>query len=191
MSISEYFEWFILCIPYKVYGWGVFAFLLVLVLMMLWKGIGRGIRYATAFLLAEFTALLLYFTVFLHRAERGGQMVLTPFWRYRSIHQGTKILIQEHVMNIAVFIPIGIMLGIIMREVVWWKVILVGMGISMSIELLQLILMRGCCETDDVIHNTLGCLVGYGIVRVLRNENGNDNVNENEYTKNDNEIYGK
>lgn len=68
-------------------------------------------------------------------------------------------------MNIAVFIPIGMMLGIIMREVVWWKAILVGMGISMSIELLQLILMRGCCETDDVIHNSLGCLVGYGVVK--------------------------
>ena len=165
MSISEYLEWFILYIPYKIYGWGVFAFLLVVALMMAWKGVGRGFRYATAFLLAEYTALLLYFTVFLHRSEGVRQMVLTPFWSYRAIHQGTKILIQEHAMNIAVFIPIGMMLGIIMREVVWWKVILVGMGISMSIELLQLILMRGCCETDDVIHNTLGCLVGYGVVK--------------------------
>ena len=163
MSISEYFEWFILYIPYEIYGWGVFAFLLVLVLMMLWKGIGRGIRYASAFLLAEYTALLLYFTVFLHRDHGVRQVKLTPFWSYSAIFQGSKVLIHEHVMNIAVFIPIGIMLGIIMREVVWWKVILVGMSISMSIELLQLILMRGCCETNDVIHNTLGCLVGYWV----------------------------
>ena len=69
-------------------------------------------------------------------------------------------------MNIAVFIPIGMMLGIILREVVWWKAIFVGMGISMTIELLQLILMRGCCETDDVIHNTLGCLVGYCVTQI-------------------------
>ena len=73
MSISEYLEWFILYIPYKIYGWGVFAFLLVLVLMMVWKGVGRGFRYATAFLLAEYTALLLYFTVFLHRSEEIGR----------------------------------------------------------------------------------------------------------------------
>ena len=165
MSISEYLEWFVLYIPYQVYGWGLFAFMLVLVLMMVWKGVGRGIRYAMAFLLAEYTALLLYFTVFLHRSEGVRQMVLMPFWSYRAIHQGTKILIQEHAMNIAVFIPIGMMLGVIMREVVWWKVILVGMGISVSIELLQLVLMRGCCETDDVIHNTLGCLMGYGVVK--------------------------
>ena len=161
MSISEYLEWFILYIPYQIYGWGLFVFLVVLALMVVWKGVGRGVRYAMAFLLAEYTTLLFYFTVFLHRSEGVRQMVLMPFWSYRAIHQGTKILIQEHAMNIAVFIPIGMMLGVIMREVVWWKAILVGMGISMTIELLQLILMRGCCETDDVIHNTLGCLMGY------------------------------
>ena len=161
MSIQEYFEWYVLYIPGAVYCLGLVAFLMVLLLFWWRKGKKKGIRYATAFLLAEYTALLLYFTVFLHRSEGVRQMVLTPFWSYRAIHQGTRILIQEHAMNIAVFIPIGMMLAIVMREVVWWKAILVGMGISMSIELLQLILMRGCCETDDVIHNTLGCLVGY------------------------------
>ena len=90
MSFSEYLEWFILYIPYKIYGWGVFAFLLVVALMMAWKGVGRGFRYATAFLLAEYTALLLYFTVFLHRSEGVRQMMLTPFWSYRAIHQGTR-----------------------------------------------------------------------------------------------------
>lgn len=32
-------------------------------------------------------------------------------------------------------------------------------------EMLQLILMRGCCEKGDAIHNSLGRLVGYGVIQ--------------------------
>lgn len=65
-------------------------FLLVVALMMVWKGVGRGFRYATAFLLAEYTALLLYFTVFLHRSEGVRQMVLTPFLELSCHPPGNK-----------------------------------------------------------------------------------------------------
>lgn len=37
-------------------------------------------------------------------------------------------------------------------------------GISFFIEILQLILCKGLCEVDDVMHKTLGCLIGYGVV---------------------------
>ena len=47
MRIAEYFEWYILYIPASVYGWGLVAFLGVLLLMMLWKGVARGVRYAS------------------------------------------------------------------------------------------------------------------------------------------------
>ena len=42
-----------------------------------------------------------------------------------------------------------------------WKVgLLIGIGISFSIELLQLVLCRGLFEFDDIIHNSLGFLIG-------------------------------
>ena len=78
------------------------------------------------------------------------------------------MLLHEVVMNVAVFVPIGVLLGQIFKGMVWWKVLIPGVCVSVIIELLQLILMRGLCETDDVLHNTLGCLIGIGIVQSTR-----------------------
>ena len=48
-----------------------------------------------------------------------------------------------------------------------YRVMAVGAGISVMIELLQLIFKRGLCEVDDVIHNVLGTLIGYGIAKII------------------------
>jgi glycopeptide antibiotics resistance protein len=46
----------------------------------------------------------------------------------------------------------------------WLKVLIFSFALSMSIEIMQLVLRRGLCEFDDVFHNTLGCLLGYWAV---------------------------
>jgi glycopeptide antibiotics resistance protein len=163
MSIAEYFEWYILYIPASVYGWGLVAFLGVLLLMMLWKGVGKGIRYASAFLLAEYFALLQYFTVFIRPESKERELQLIPFWSYVEIWNDSRVLIEEHLMNIMVFIPIGFLLAVVMKGVSWWKVLLTGTCLSVCVEVLQYAMMRGLCETDDVIHNTLGCLIGMSV----------------------------
>ena len=40
--------------------------------------------------------------------------------------------------------------------------------ISASIETLQFFLKRGFAEVDDVMYNTLGCLIGCGIYSLTR-----------------------
>ena len=45
---------------------------------------------------------------------------------------------------------------------VLWNAIKIGFGISLFIEVTQLISRRGICNIDDVIHNTLGCAIGFG-----------------------------
>ena len=167
MSITDYLEWYILYIPHDVYLWGVVAFLVVLFLFAIWKRF-QGVRYALAFLLVEYIALLMYFTVFCRRATGIHEWKLIPLWSYRAIDQGITVLLHEVVMNVAVFVPIGVLLGQIFKDMVWWKVLIPGVCVSVIIELLQLILMRGLCETDDVLHNTLGCLIGIGIVQSTR-----------------------
>ena len=47
----------------------------------------------------------------------------------------------------------------------WWKALLVSCGISVTIEALQFLFMRGFSEVDDVMHNTLGCLIGWFMVK--------------------------
>ena len=72
-------------------------------------------------------------------------------------------------MNVVVFIPIGILLGLLLRVKGSWLIpLIVGMGISVSIETMQYFFHRGFAETDDVVHNTLGCMIGYILVKGYR-----------------------
>jgi glycopeptide antibiotics resistance protein len=46
--------------------------------------------------------------------------------------------------------------------------LLFGLGISVSIETLQFFLKRGFAEVDDVMHNIAGCVIGYGVYKLVR-----------------------
>lgn len=45
----------------------------------------------------------------------------------------------------------------------WWQVLFAGVALSLSIELSQFVLARGFAEFDDIFHNLIGCMCGYGI----------------------------
>ena len=63
--------------------------------------------------------------------------------------------------------PIGFVAGFVFASKRWWKVILFGFGISVSIEAMQFFFKKGFAEFDDVMHNTLGCLLGYLLFLVV------------------------
>ena len=73
----------------------------------------------------------------------------------------------DMVMNIAIFMPVGFLLGMAFHAVRWWHTMIIGGGISLSIELLQYFTNRGVSELDDVFHNTLGCLIGFCVYRMF------------------------
>ena len=66
--------------------------------------------------------------------------------------------------NIIMFVPVGVLVGWIWR----WRGLWVAAGLSVGIEILQLITARGLCEFDDVIHNMVGAAIGVGIVMIGR-----------------------
>ena len=66
--------------------------------------------------------------------------------------------------NIAMFIPSGIVLPICFKRLNGFgKVVLAGFLSSLCIEVLQLPFAVRCSDVDDLILNTAGCAVGYGI----------------------------
>lgn len=64
-------------------------------------------------------------------------------------------------MNVLVFIPAGVLLSIVFKK--WYVALPIGVFLSVTVEMLQLLLAKGYCEIDDVIHNSLGCLLGIGL----------------------------
>lgn len=71
--------------------------------------------------------------------------------------------------NIVMFIPSGIMLPIIYKHLnSFAKVILAGSGISLCIEILQLPFRVRASDVDDLILNTIGVMLGYGIYILIQ-----------------------
>jgi glycopeptide antibiotics resistance protein len=66
--------------------------------------------------------------------------------------------------NVIMFLPVGVLAGNIWH----WKGLWVAAGLSVFIEILQLITARGLCEFDDVFHNMIGAAIGIGIVMIGR-----------------------
>ena len=71
--------------------------------------------------------------------------------------------------NVAMFIPSGIILPIIYKRLdTFVKVLLAGGGISLCIEIIQLPFTVSATDIDDLILNTVGVIVGYGIYALIR-----------------------
>ena len=108
-----------------------------------------------------------YKTVFSRIAREKYRYDFHPFWSYKAIMNGREELIKEHFFNISMFIPIGIMLWYCFERKKWWIPLLFGSTLSLSIEVMQFFLKKGFAEFDDVMHNTLGCVIGYGIYKMV------------------------
>lgn len=71
---------------------------------------------------------------------------------------------EQILTNVIMFVPVGVLAGLILR----WKGLWAVAGLSIFIEILQLITARGLCEFDDVIHNCVGAAIGVGFVMIGR-----------------------
>nr|WP_122013080.1 VanZ family protein [Maliibacterium massiliense] len=70
--------------------------------------------------------------------------------------------------NVAMFAPLGLLLPLLYaRATPLWRTALWGMLASLCIEVCQLFCARGA-DVDDVLLNTLGALLGYGLYAMAR-----------------------
>ena len=102
-------------------------------------------------------------TLLFRECSENMQYQFFPFWSYDELYNK---IIAQLILNVLMFVPIGFLLGTIMKEIRWMQVMEIGCLLSAAIEILQLLTRRGVCNIDDVIHNTIGCVIGYGIFRL-------------------------
>ena len=155
-------------IPQEMYEGLLSIFCVGTVLLLVWKGFKIGLRYSVALLLIEYIFLIFCSTVFFRTTSELRKYDIHPFWSYQAIQDGREDLLAENIMNVVVFIPVGLLLSIPFKQVTWWKALLIGCGISAVIEALQFFFLRGFSELDDVMHNTVGCMVGWFMVKGTR-----------------------
>lgn len=98
-----------------------------------------------------------------------------PFWLnlmpfvYLFDYPELKDALLNLIGNVAMFIPLGIVWPSVFSKLdTHWKVIAAGMGASLCIEILQLPFFARSSDIDDVILNSTGYLIGYGIWLLVR-----------------------
>lgn len=94
---------------------------------------------------------------YIHKAE------WVPLWSwYEVIVHHSRSLFEEILLNVVLFVPLGALIELLYKSNSG-KVFLIGFVFSAFIETTQFITCRGLFEWDDMIHNGLGCLLGYGL----------------------------
>jgi glycopeptide antibiotics resistance protein len=100
------------------------------------------------------------------------------FRALRSLHRhdGTWWItysLVEGAANVAMFLPVGMFLVLLLGRSRWWLAVGIGVGLSALIETAQLFLPTRVSDVRDLLHNGLGALLGVVLVLILtaRSEN--------------------
>ena len=133
---------------------------MIVVALVVWLIDGR--RITPRPLLAAYILFILIETI-IGRKIGVGRVELVPFWSYSHPE-----LRMEIVLNYILFIPLGLLLYLCFGEKFGLRVVLAGFLLSVSIELIQFIFKIGVFEFDDMIGNTIGCLIGAVIGKATR-----------------------
>lgn len=128
----------------------------------------RKIQAAAVLGLLVFLGIVLGSTVFT-REPGNREYELMPFWSWKKIFfYGNMGLLQENLLNCILLMPMGCLLPVIMGHQVKLKnAFAAGLMCSALIEVSQLVFKRGLFEWDDMIHNSLGCLLGCFLVNII------------------------
>lgn len=131
-------------------------------------------------LLCEYVFLVLCVTIVCRPSTLEHSYRIIPFTTYIELFITEKsylplVILKEISMNTLLFFPVGLLLGCI--KITWRRVICVAIGLALAIEILQFVTCKGCCESNDVIHNTIGALLVFfmirwliNIIRIIRNK---------------------
>lgn len=123
-------------------------------------------------LLCACIGIILYSTIAGRTEEGAGQLILSPFQSYWTVFGGgERELLRSNFMNVVLFYPAGLVLASALPEKWhgWVKMVLIFVlftGLSVGIEWMQYHQALGQAETDDVIHNSLGALLGAAAANV-------------------------
>ncbi len=96
---------------------------------------------------------------------------LVPFeiitYYVKSAHSFSDWFFKNLMCNIVMFMPCGFLVPLFVRRNKWWYVLLFGSLLSLVIELTQWAIGIGIFDIDDVILNSFGTMIGFGIYKLI------------------------
>lgn len=70
--------------------------------------------------------------------------------------------------NIIPFMPIGLLAPLVLRFFSWQRALALGVATGLTFELMEIIFRVGIFDVDDVILNTSGVMLGYGVFAIFK-----------------------
>lgn len=105
--------------------------------------------------------LVISATLLSRYASADAKYKLQVFWSFYEYWKHDRVsLLKENILNIIMFMPIGLLLSIIIQEYRYRKTAAFSLIFTIFIEVTQLVTHRGLFEFDDIIHNFLGACIG-------------------------------
>ena len=118
-------------------------------------------------MLAGYLVIYAWVAFFIRPPTEEKRIEMQLFWSYReAFGPGLSVdrlgLARQILLNWLVYVPLGYILITLLRDTrhpLGWTV-LGGFGLSLLTEVTQYAFHRGLAELDDLVGNTLGCLLG-------------------------------
>ncbi|MBQ8830089.1 MAG: VanZ family protein [Oscillospiraceae bacterium] len=131
-------------------------------------------RFAMGFLVFLWLAAVLSETLFLRSVSDRYDTNWRPLASYISAFTagGQRELLRSNFMNAVLFYPAGFIAALILPKTVkpFFKLLIsffASLVLSTAIELLQFSLLLGNAQTDDIIHNVAGAVIGTGALIIF------------------------
>ncbi|WP_309064568.1 VanZ family protein [Microbacterium sp.] len=74
----------------------------------------------------------------------------------------------EFLANIALFVPLGLLLAAGWPRLPWWSIAATGLATTVTIEAVQILIPSRYPSFSDLVANTLGGIIGWTVVAVVR-----------------------
>ncbi len=127
----------------------------------------KGLKAIPVLAFLVYTFLFISSAIIFRETSDSRRFNLTPYWLSGSIfREGFIYIAPELLFNVLAFIPIGLLIGMVFRDLSWFRSIIGGASFSLIIEVTQFYSRRGFFEINDIINNTVGCAIGYGAYRI-------------------------
>ena len=119
-------------------------------------------KFVLEVLLVEYLLIVICATLVCRHPLRERYLHLWYFSGYADILNGRYTdTVRDTIVNLLIFLPVGVLLAGIDPSIKWYKVLLFGFACSLSIEVLQFVFIRGVAQGNDLLHNTVSCLAGW------------------------------
>ena len=103
-----------------------------------------------------------------------GQVVTDNFVPFRTIgiyldNLDSAFWVSQAIGNLLLLLPLGLFGPLVLPWLNrWWRVAALAIVASACIEVVQLQIPDRSADVDDVLINTVGALLGYGVLRLVR-----------------------